>query len=280
MKLIAKLFSILALFQFSPAFAQDPSLAPLVNEDFLEGSVINDNNGSGSLEVLAFGDSITRGVGDFNAVGSFIESVSPEVVGEAGYPLRIEALFGISVANNGSPGEELIDTGLKRFASAVTSQRPDIAIILEGANDAIFNKNDRTYFRKIQAAINIARATGAEPVLLTPTPTCCDREGRGPLINTYASRVREIAALNDVPLADTAKAFTNACGSSDCFLLNRPEGLHPNSAGYDVISEVVAATLLRINIFAEDGRARLEEALNLQEGSVKTVPDPVPVTEE
>ena len=46
------------------------------------------------------------------------------------------------------------------------------------------------------------------------------------------------------------------------------------------MGEVVTATLLGINIFAPDGPQLLELALNLPPGSIKTVPDPIPVAAE
>jgi hypothetical protein len=59
--------------------------------------------------------------------------------------------------------------------------------------------------------------------------------------------------------------------------MNLPEGLHPNSSGYDVVGEAVVASLLNIDLFAPEGPATLETALSLVPGTIITVPDAEPV---
>lgn len=273
-----KLFTVAVVyfFTFCPsAFAQIINQSTVVSAEVLENSLLKDNNGDGVLSIIAFGDSITRGVGDFRAANQSVSSAGDNISGEAGYPLRIETFLGLSVSNLGVPGETVSNQGIHRFAQIIASSSADIVIIEEGANDTIYRLNQTDYFRKIQTMINLARAHGIEPILTTLTPICCNRQARDEYASRYTREVRELAAVNVIPLADVRRAYQNACGGSNCYLLNRPEGLHPNIEGYDVMGEVITATLLQIDIFAQDGASKLEEILQLTSGAIKTVPDPV-----
>ncbi len=270
------------------AFAQEetptetPEEMPTEEMEVLElpEPVIGDLNGDGVVQTDAFGDSITRGVGDFVSVGEEVESVGVPS-GEAGYPLRIELLLGIPVSNLGIPGERLATRGLVRFAESQPDRRPDVVIISGGSNDAIDQVPATDYQRSVQTMINIARATGTLPVLAGVPETCCEHSGLNAFIRPYNSVLRTLAAVNEIPFADIERGYLNTCGGdSDCFLLNRPEGLHPNETGYDVSAEVILASLLGIDIFAPDGPDLLAQALGLPAGSVQTVPDPAPVTPE
>ncbi|MCI5065869.1 SGNH/GDSL hydrolase family protein [bacterium] len=225
---------LLAVFSAPFAFAQDDTT------DRFE-----DRNGDGEVRFLAFGDSITSGVGDGTPSDTFVEE-APILSGTLGYPGRLENALGLFVDNRGVPGEILTTQGIFRFSDELTRTAPDYVLILEGANDAIFRKSPTDYRAKLQAMVNIARARGIEPVLLTLTPTCCDRSGPTPFREAYSREVRDVAATNEVLFVDLELAFEQQCPSlSSCSLLNRPEGLHPNTSGYDfmagVVTEILAA---------------------------------------
>ncbi|MCB0322277.1 MAG: SGNH/GDSL hydrolase family protein [Bdellovibrionales bacterium] len=244
-------------------------------ETVLPTPLLRDVNGDGTVNIDAFGDSITRGVGDFIPSGAEVEGVETPR-GEAGYPLRVELLLGVSVANLGLPGERLTNNGLRRFASNHSVRNPDFVVISGGTNDAIDQTLSSDYFRSVQTMLNIAHASGSVPILATVPRTCCSSSGLNTFIDQYNEALHTLAVVNDVALADISKAYDNTCnGSNRCFLLNRPEGVHPNESGYDVSGEVVIATLLGIDIFAPEGPTLVEQALGLEPGAVKTIPDPV-----
>ena len=237
--------------------------------------ILEDINLSGMIEIDAFGDSIVRGVGDGTSIGEEVE-VAPRPSGEAGFPLRIENLLGLPVSNLGDPGERLSSQGLIRFIETVLPRRSDFVIISGGTNDAIDLIDREDFFRSIQTLVNLARANGISPILATVPPTCCENSGIEPIIRGYNQEVRTLAAINELPLADVARAYDNTCGTRSCFLLNRPEGIHPNTIGYDTSGEVFIATLLNIDIFAPDGPSLLAQALDLPASDIITVPDPAP----
>lgn len=241
----------------------------------LTSSLFVDSNGDGVVTVVAFGDSITRGVGDTTDFVVDDEFVTLPT-SEAGYPLRLENLLGISVLNFGNPGETLIDRGLARFAETVPGQRADVVFISGGSNDAFFRGNASDFYKSVQTMINIASASGSVPVLVTTPPVCCDHESLAPFVDAFNQQFAILASVNNIPLANTYRAFRSTCEEDECRLLHRPEGLHPDPSGFDVMSEAVLAAAFQVDLFAPEGPALLEELLRLAPGSIKTRPDTVP----
>ena len=136
----------------------------------LSQSLLFDMNGDGIVTVDAFGDSITRGVGDFAGAGEFVESVF-DPVGEAGYPLRTELFLNIPIGNLGDPGERLTTQGMFRFAAQIPSRRPDIVVLSGGSNDGFERIDGGDFERAVQTMINIAKASGVQPVIMTSPGT-------------------------------------------------------------------------------------------------------------
>lgn len=217
--------------------------------------ILKDYNGDGSVSIVAFGDSITAGVGDSSGLG--------------GYPKRLGNYLGVPVVNRGISSERLITDGQARFPSVMLSSSADIVVILEGANDAVFRESSSDYQKALQRVINVAVALGKKVVLGAPQRPCCNKGARAPYTDAYAEVVRKLSIINDAPLADFDLAWRTTCkNKNSCELYVLPEGLHPNKTGYDVMAQVSAAALLGINVFAPNGATELEEALNLPKGSV------------
>gem|GEM_PF-6864106 len=193
--------------------------------------------------LLCFGDSLTFGVGDGTAAQEEV-FLAPFPSVPAGFPVRVEQLLSTPVTNVGVPGEIFTSQGIFRFPSEVLSSSSKFVTILEGSNDAFVRANSLEYQIALQKAVNVSRALGKEPVLGTLPETCCQRAGLTLFTNGYSERVREVAFLNDTLLADVESYWKQSCPEpKECGLLNRPEGLHPNSDGYDFIAEVFAATI-------------------------------------
>lgn len=236
--------------------------------------LLSDLNGDGNVSLLAFGDSITYGVGDHHQPGEFLEELPPTTQ-TGGYPSRLSTLLSVPVKNSGVPGEELIAQGVFR-APFAADDPVDVITVMEGVNDAVKVQSRGDYARALQKTINVIVAQGKKPLLMTPIPPCCRHEALAAFTESYADAVRELAAVNDVPLSDTARAWTASCQNKvECELYNVPEGLHPNSRGYEVIAQTVAASLLGIDIHVDGGASELESALGLPAGSVIVRPDPV-----
>lgn len=264
----------------SIAAAQQTPVEP-AEDGVVTPAVLQDYNLDGRIDVAAFGDSITRGVGDFTPVGADDYVIFfPEENAEAGYPLRVERLVGVNVLNRGLPGEKLAEGGLERFIRTIVAERPDVAVISEGANDARTPTTFGAYFRLTQTMINVARAVNIQPVLMTIAPPCCNHSNLRGTVDQYNTLLRALANINEIPLADVSRGYANTCNLGNCYLFNLPEGLHPNTEGYDVIGEIVSATLLQINLFGPDGATLFAQATGILPTDVQTKPDPVvtPVT--
>ena len=146
-----------------------------------------DPNQDGNLAGLAFGDSITYGIGD-----SF----------SGGYPARLSVLLGLPIDNAGIPGERLAENGIARAPGRLLASSADFVIFLEGANDAIVKLSSAEYERELQQFINMVRVLGKEPLLLTlPTP-CCNHAGHIPFTDAYSSVVKALIGSNNLILAD------------------------------------------------------------------------------
>ncbi len=240
-----------------------------------EQSSLQDKNGDGQLSILAFGDSITSGLGDGFPPGAFVEDVSGSF-GIGGYPTRLAALLGVATSNAGMPGEELLSGGVARVAQLLSDSQADVVCVLEGSNDAIHQADTTDFRRAIQRVLNIAGYRGKAVLLLTIPPSCCNHAGAGPFTSGYSASIRELATLNSAPLADIERAWRSSCQNPDeCELYNLPEGLHPNSKGYDVIAQTVAAALLGIDVFLPDGAALLAQALGVDPATIVVRPDSV-----
>jgi lysophospholipase L1-like esterase len=208
-----------------------------------EAQVLRDVTGDGQVEVLAFGDSITYGVGDGNNPGEYIPEIA-DSGSPRGYPKRVSATIGLPVSNAGVPGERLVRSGLERFPSLLVGSDIDTIVFMEGTNDAVFQTEGSQYRRAVQRVINVARAEGKSIVLATLPPPTSTRAALALFTNFYSSIVRDLGVINSVPVADVEQQFLSACADlNTCQLYNLPEGLHPNTAGYDAIAEVISATM-------------------------------------
>jgi lysophospholipase L1-like esterase len=208
-----------------------------------DGSSAQDVTGDGQVSVLAFGDSITYGVGDGNRTGIYIEELD-EVGDPRGYPLRLSSSGSWVVSNGGSPGERLINSGLERFVDLVVGTDVDTVIMMEGSNDAVHRIEGGEYRAAVQRLINVARAEGKQMVLATIVPPTGTKDDLLPYTNLYSRIIRDLGIINDLKVADVEQRFLTDCPDlRSCSLLNLPEGLHPNTAGYDVLAEVIKMAL-------------------------------------
>ena len=222
--------------------------------------------GKGAL--LGFGDSITYGLGDLVAPGAAV-TILPETNGRSGYLTRVSALLGIPTENKGVRGEELVADGVSRLPGVVLASQAPVVSLLEGANDA-FSFVTQTQFRlALQKELNITFVLGKLPLLATIPRPCCNHAGIAPFVEAYNQAARETAVVYGLPVADLELAWQTTCANAEaCELFNLPEGLHPNTRGYDVIAQTVTATLLGIDIFSPKGAADMEKTLGLAPGSI------------
>jgi len=163
--------------------------------------------------VLAFGDSLTFGVG-----------ANP---GES-YPARLEALIGRKVISSGVPGETSA-AGLARLPAALEEARPQLVVLCEGGNDFLQKLDEAQAANNLRAMIRLARGSGAQLVLIAvPKPGLLPSPA-----DFYAAVAKELG----VPNEETAlrKILMDNALKSDF--------VHPNAAGYARLAEAIAALL-------------------------------------
>jgi lysophospholipase L1-like esterase len=163
--------------------------------------------------VLAFGDSLTYGYGS---------------AGQA-YPKQLQALIGRSVINAGVPGE-LSANGLRRLPELLEMHRPSLVILCHGGNDILRRSSQETLRSNLVAMIKLARASGAQ-VLLVGIP------GFGLLGASTVPLYEEVATEQGVLYEGRVleKIENDASLKSD--------QIHPNALGYGLMAEAFARTL-------------------------------------
>jgi acyl-CoA thioesterase I len=163
--------------------------------------------------VLAFGDSLTFGVG-----------ANP---GES-YPVRLEGLIGRKVVSSGVPGETSA-AGLARLPGALEETKPQLVILCEGGNDFLQKLDEAQAANNLRAMVRLARGQGAQVVLVAvPKPG---------LLPSPADFYSAVAKEFGLPHEESAlrKILTDNALKSDL--------VHPNAAGYARLAEAIAALL-------------------------------------
>ena len=186
--------------------------------------------------VVAFGNSITLGVGD-SAAGSV-----------RGYPFRLEQLLrarfpGALVINRGVAGERTRQ-GARRLPRVIAQDEPNFVLILEGVND-IENAGASwaaTIIANLETMVMTVKAAEATPVIATLLPTFGPRAFKSETIILTNSLIRDLAAREDIVLVDLHERFSSEDDPESLF---SSDGLHPTSEGYDIIAEAFHRGLLQ-----------------------------------
>lgn len=164
--------------------------------------------------LLAFGDSLTAGVG-----------AAP---GED-YPAGLARLIGRPVVNAGVPGETTAG-GLARLADALDTHRPGLLLLCLGGNDMLRRQPAAETAANLRAMVRLAHARGIAVVLIgVPQPSLL---GGAP--DFYA----EVAA--EFGLAYEGEVFNEALRDPAL----KSDAIHANAEGYRRVAERLA-TLLR-----------------------------------
>ncbi len=163
--------------------------------------------------ILAFGDSLTVGVGA-NRSDS--------------YPSVLQHLTGRQVINAGISGETTSE-GVKRLPKVLADTEPELLILLEGGNDILRNHNQMQTKKHLATMIEYAQNQGVQVVLIAVPEKN--------LFSEQAPLYRELADEYQVVLIDDM--------ISD--LLRTPsyksDSIHLNARGYRVMAEEIYSVL-------------------------------------
>jgi len=188
--------------------------------------------------VAAIGDSITFGKHDMG-----IDSCAHSYRATIGFCPRLQGLTGKTVFNEGECGEKSSD-GLDRIDSVLQRLRPGVILIDYSPNDIVYG-SDAT-IQNLRAMIAIARSNKTVPILGTLVPAVGDHSGWEPFIKDLNAKILALCAEEGLACADHYAAFTNDPGFMETpYALLFEDGLHPNSAGYELMAETWRRPLMR-----------------------------------
>jgi lysophospholipase L1-like esterase len=246
MQILSALLALLVFADFAAALPNDP--------------LFSDVTGDQNLVILAFGDSITSG--------------SHDTAQHGGYPTRLQSILGVTVINHGRGGEELAGRGLIRFKHDVRTIAADLFILNDGNSDAYKSFITLGAFHSaLDQAVAYVKRRKRHLVLATQYPELLKAKVVQPRLDYVNLLVRKVAARNGIRVVDIDRAWRSTCDRVPRCNLLASDGLHPNSTGYDVITDVVLGALAHIAIFKAGGAAQVEAAYGLANGSVLVKPD-------
>nr|WP_283103684.1 GDSL-type esterase/lipase family protein [Shewanella gelidii] len=163
--------------------------------------------------ILAFGDSLTAGVG---------ASTGKD------YPSVLAQMSGLEVINAGVSGETTAE-GLRRFESQLVESKPQLVILLEGGNDILRNHDLKQTEHNLSKMIAIAQRLDIA-VLLVAVP-------QKNMFLTPAPLYQQLAEKYQIPLLEEVLSE----------LLRQPglksDSIHLNDAGYQRLAETIYAEL-------------------------------------
>lgn len=186
---------------------------------------------------VAFGDSITQGVGD-----------DPNRA-EEGYPPRLEALLqqrgqAAEVRNEGLAGETTGE-GVSRI-NRVLESGDDVLLLMEGTND-IGNQNvsNETIAFNLDRIAERAEERGLTVVHATVIPRFgTNYDPQNIVTGDLNGRIRELAWSDERKLADPFEVLLRQISNLGQLYWDK---LHPNTAGYDLLARIFADVLTNVD---------------------------------
>jgi lysophospholipase L1-like esterase len=190
---------------------------------------------------IAFGDSITFGIGDEKNLG--------------GYPGRLETLLnarGVSatVFNAGLPGEDT--TGALSRLGSVLQKGGDVFLLMEGTNDVNEKVSEETTLFNLNQLASRAENKGMQAVHITVVPRLpsAGTDGNNRITAELNGRIRDLAWSKQRKLADPFEVFFNETPDFTLLYEGGIDKLHPNAAGYDLLAKTVADVLTGVDSVA------------------------------
>ncbi|MDM8566162.1 GDSL-type esterase/lipase family protein [Candidatus Halobeggiatoa sp. HSG11] len=164
--------------------------------------------------ILAFGDSLTYGVGASS---------------DTNYPAVLSKLIQREIINAGIPGERTAQ-GLERLPELLEEYNPNLLILCHGGNDMLQKTGEKQAADNIISMIQIAQEYGTEVVLIgVPKPRL--------FLPSAPDFYAEIATKMNIPYDGKIMAYVL---SKKAF---KSDIVHPNVKGYQKIATAIAELL-------------------------------------
>ena len=163
--------------------------------------------------ILAFGDSLTEGVGAKE---------------HESYPAVLQSLSGRTVINAGISGEQS-EPGLARLPALLEQHQPKLLILCHGGNDILRKKNLGKMEANVTKMIKLAQDKGI-PVVLLGVPNF------GLFLSSYEGYKKVADSTGVIFIEDV---ISNVLSDNNL----KADTVHPNKDGYKVMAETIYSVL-------------------------------------
>jgi lysophospholipase L1-like esterase len=191
------------------------------------------------MRILAFGDSMTAGTTSPPLVTPSLTAGPPQ-----SYPFKLQDLVTarytaqtITVLNAGKAGEHVVNSdALKRFNDALSEGKPDLVLLMEGAND--LNDTQEMVNDAITVIVGtleeMVKEAGRRRIAIMVGTLPPQRLSRGPagapFVPRFNEAVKVMAAKKGGILVDVNAQMPEALIGQD--------GLHPTEEGYQRLAQI------------------------------------------
>ena len=235
-RLICLLMPVLVLCSCDPAEELGVNSVANASGDVLSGDFTDDNAGTATAQAASVTASTTNAV---KAARYTVVCVGDSLTSENGdqsWPRQLSRMVDWHVVGAGRGGERLSQvTG--RVRGLIGKYRPDVVIVLAGANDVTAGFTQAGITAAVRSAAAPASANHIRLVFMT-TPAFTRGAASGePAVLAYNAALSAAAASVGAPVVDVHAALS---GCSDCY---DPDGIHLTPQGSLVIAEVAAGAL-------------------------------------
>jgi lysophospholipase L1-like esterase len=189
---------------------------------------------------VAFGDSITEG--KFGPADYTGDPQFPDAYARVLYQLLRDRYTAqdIFMFDRGFGGEQVVPNGTLRLPGVLTTDSPQVLLLLEGVNDLISGRPIAAVVEGLRTMIREAKGRGIVVFIGTLLPERPGglRAGHPELIVPANDEIRRLAVAEGATLVDLYQAFG---GTPDPLI--DADGLHPNAMGYQKMGETFFAAI-------------------------------------
>ncbi len=199
------------------------------------------------ITIVAFGDSITEGTYGGASAGHSYPALLEEML--------LKQQINAQVINKGIPGETAPEA-LFRLQRDVVDLKPDVVLIMYGANDAYvppdFNfpaVSPENFSKAICRMVDRLNELSIKTILMTTTPfaeldfySSAEMESlelNRQSLETHLHELREIADKKQIHLIDHYKIWWQLDQSNEVLKEYLPDGVHPNADGNKLLASTV-----------------------------------------
>jgi len=205
--------------------------------------------------IVAFGDSVTRGVRDGVTEYQTFRHLLHERLEQGGIEARVV---------NAGVGGDTTDDGLSRLDRDVLREKPELVIVMFGLNDAAMvdagpvartepRVPPEAYTANLRSIVERIRASGSAVLVCTPTPMSrryvhqnvgayAGNEDINFAVRLYAEAVRRVAGDMQVPLFDAFALFADRPGGLELI----EDGDHPFARGHALLADALLEPVLQL----------------------------------